>query len=324
MGRLMVVLLLALCATSCGSEERKAVTTTRPIGAPVETEATGLASTGNLAPSVESLSLVPAAPGAGDTVRAAAEATDPEGDGVRFRYEWTVNGEPAGRESTLSLRGVQRGAEVEVTVTALDATGESGPAYASARVANQPPVLRGIQIDPARKVTPGQDVAVVANGEDPDGDPVDYRYTWIVNGVRQAASGATFPTGDLESGDTLSVQVVATDGRAESAPLSSPEIPVGNAAPIIVSKPGAPGRDGVFRYQLHAEDPEGDRNLRYRVAEGPDGMTVTPLGGQVQWAPRPDQAGAHPIELVVEDSTGARSSQRFELTIDAPPAAPGP
>ena len=108
-----------------------------------------------------------------------------------------------------------------------------------------------------------------------------------------------------------------------SCSLASPAIPVGNAGPKITSQPGSPGADGIFRYQVRAEDPEGGDGLRYRLASAPEGMTVTPLGGQVQWAPRPDQSGRHPVEIVVEDTEGATSVQSFELIIGSP-AAPAP
>ena len=93
--------------------------------------------------------------------------------------------------------------------------------------------------------------------------------------------------------------------------------------------PAGTGRDGVFRYQVRAEDPDGSRDLRYSLIQAPEGMSVSPLGGLVQWHPRPDQVGVHPVEIVVEDDAGGRVSQRFDLTLTPPPdpqapAAPAP
>jgi hypothetical protein len=54
-------------------------------------------------------------------------------------------------------------------------------------------------------------------------------------------------------------------------------------------------------------------------------MTIDPILGEVNWQPRPDQAGNHTVEIAVEDSRGARSVQLFELTVGSPPApAPPP
>ena len=108
--------------------------------------------------------------------------------------------------------------------------------------------------------------------------------------------------------------------------MISPPLPVANGAPRIVSLPEWASRDGRLAYQVRAEDPEGDRNLRFELARAPAGMTVSPVGGLIEWLPGSDQLGTHPIEIVVTDSAGARSTQSFELTVDppadaAPPAA---
>jgi hypothetical protein len=114
---------------------------------------------------------------------------------------------------------------------------------------------------------------------------------------------------------------------SESQPIESPLLMVENGAPLIHSAPGDAGPDGVFRYQVRAEDPEGDTDLRFSLAQAPRGMTVTALGGLVEWRPAADQAGVHPVQIVVEDSRGGRARQSFELTIAPPasgPAAPMP
>ena len=181
---------------------------------------------------------------------------------------------------------------------------------------NRPPRLRGIQVEPAVVILPGSDVVVTAHADDPDGDALSYRYTWWVNDERLPEEGPRLPTRSLKYGDQVRVRVTANDGRYSSEPLESHAIRVGNAPPSILSQPEATGPDGVFRYQVRAEDPEGDSQLRYALAQGPSGMKVTPSGGDVEWTPRSDQHGRHPVEISVEDSSGARSTQRFELIID--------
>jgi hypothetical protein len=193
---------------------------------------------------------------------------------------------------------------------------------APAEAGNRPPRLRGVQVSPAPVIRGGADVTVVAHADDPDGDEIEYHYTWWVNGDEIDEAGPVLSTAKLRRGDTVQVRVVASDGRGDSAPMSSPLLTVENGPPQFVSQPSGAGPDGVFRYQARAEDPEGDTNLRFSLAKAPAGMSVTPLGGLVEWRPAPGQVGKHPVEVVVEDSSGARSTQSFELTIDAPPAAP--
>jgi hypothetical protein len=97
---------------------------------------------------------------------------------------------------------------------------------------------------------------------------------------------------------------------------------VDNGAPRIVSQPQGPDADGVFRYQVLAEDPEGDRGLRFRLAKAPPGMTISSVGGSLEWRPGVGETGVFPVEIVVQDSGGASTVQRFELTLEPPPAAP--
>jgi hypothetical protein len=182
---------------------------------------------------------------------------------------------------------------------------------------NQPPRVRAMQVDPARDIAAGSNVRVVVAADDPEDDPLEIEYRWFVNGDRVEEVGPELETRSLGRGDTVRVEVVARDGRGESAPLSSPLLTVRNGVPEIVSEPEGTGPDGRFRYQVRVRDPEGDTHLRFRLAEAPPGMRINPVLGLVEWQPGPDQAGTHPVEIVVEDSAGSRGLQRFELIIGA-------
>ena len=95
------------------------------------------------------------------------------------------------------------------------------------------------------------------------------------------------------------------------------------------------GADGVYHYGVEASDPDGDRNLRFRLAKAPEGAQVDPLLGEITWKPSLSQAGVHPIEVVVSDGRGGEAKQTFEVTVRAvvqksdatattPPASPAP
>lgn len=195
---------------------------------------------------------------------------------------------------------------------------------AAPAVANQPPLIRAMQVDPAPRITGGTDVKVLVDAVDPEGDEVEIEYRWFVNENEVDFEGSVFSTMALAKGDTVRVEALASDGRVESAPMSSPLLTVASGFPRIVSRPEAPGADGVFRYQLEVERAEGAESLRYSLAEAPAGMRVSSARGVVEWEPRPDQAGLHPVEIVVEDSDGSEARQRFELTIGTPPPAAAP
>jgi hypothetical protein len=181
--------------------------------------------------------------------------------------------------------------------------------------ANQPPRFTAVQVDPAPNISANSIVRVDAHAVDPEGGDIEYTYRWLVNDWETDHQGSQFDASKLKRGDTVQVIVVASDGFTESDEVKSPVLTVTNGAPVILSKPLGTGPDGVFRYQIRAEDPDQDRNLLYKLEESPRGMTVTPGGGLVMWKPTQSQSGTHPVHIVVEDSEGARADQTFELTI---------
>lgn len=282
------------------------------------------------APEIERIRIEPGAPVDGDRVRARVTAHDPDGDRVELSYAWWVDGRTQRVEGPeFELEGASKGDRIELEVVARSGGRESEPARASATVGNRPPVLERVTIQPRGVALPGDPVTVSAEADDPDGDPVDFEYTWRVNGERVGESGDRFSTDGLSRGDRIQVRVVASDGRGESGPVDSAFVTIGNAAPAILSKPGGASEGGVFRYVVEARDPEGDRNLRYRLRQAPEGMVIDSVLGQITWRPRFGQTGVHPVEVVVEDSGGATTVQFFEVTVDelggapaSPPAAP--
>lgn len=313
------LLALALLALACGGSDDAPET-----AAWVEAPRSGAA---NQPPRLERVQLEPAEPVAGDEVRAVVRVTDPDHDRVELGYAWSVDGRALpGAGPTLALGNLRRGQEVAVRVTASDGRAQSDPARAVARVGNRSPKLSALRLEPAGEVQRGAALVAVAEGQDADSDPLSFRYAWRVNGRPVPVEGASFPTDDLERGDVIRVRVVASDGEDESPPLESPEARIANAAPRIVSSPPSRGLEGGFRYQLEAQDPDGDRGLRFRLLEGPEGMSLDPVLGEVRWTPGTGQEGVHRVDVAVSDPYGASSAQRFEVTVrgaeNALPASP--
>lgn len=315
-----------LAAVGCGGDDEAAGRRPGPaIAPPGEGPAALPAGAVNSAPRIDAVRFDPATPGVGQTVRAIVDAVDPDGDGVRLGFVWSIDGEGVAADGAkLDLtRQMRRGAELEVRVTASDGRAESEPFLASTQIGNRPPRISSLTIQPAGKITAAGPITAIAQGSDPDGDPVSYEYTWTVNGSASDERGSVFPDTELTRGDIVEVSVIARDEMAESEPIASPRIEVMNGAPLILSQPDVAGAEGVFAYRITAEDPDGDP-LRYGLGEVPEGMTVHADSGEIRWTPREDQAGAHAVELWVEDPQDARATQRFELTIDAGPAAAPP
>lgn len=276
-------------------------------------------------PRIHGVTFDPEKPVVGDTVRVKVDATDPDGNTPFVSYEWTLSGRPVGASvPKLSLGGARKGDRVELTVTASDGEELSDVEIAWFTIANAPPTLRKVEVEPGAEISAGQKITLRPEARDRDGDAVEFRYRWTVNGNRVPENGATFDTAELERGDEVVAVVIATDGEMDSEPLETPPFRLTNTPPTITSWPGAPGADGVFQYQVVAEDPDGS-NLMYRLDEAPEGMTIGSKTGQVRWEPGSGQLGTYQVAIVVDDLEGGQTKQVFELSTaapDSPPAAP--
>lgn len=314
--------LVAVSALSCGGSGSE-VTTGAAWQAPEKSAEESL----NRAPVIQEVRLVPSEPAAGERVRAVVKASEPDGEPIQLRFAWSVGGLPIPESAAeIQLGEVGRGERVEVMVTASDGRDESEPVEAWVTVRNRRPVVTGIGLRPRLEVPRGEPVVATVAARDPDGDPLEFRYEWSVNDRPLPEEGDTLPTDRLQRGDAIRLRVVASDGTDDSAPIPSGVVHVANAHPEILSGPSGVSSDGSFRYTVQARDPDGDGNLRYELRKGPEGMKVNRIDGEVTWQATAKQVGTHEVEIVVEDSEGARTVQAFELVVRAsnpqPAAAP--
>jgi hypothetical protein len=315
-------LALGLAVFACGGGEEPA---TAPDDADVgrESESSEMvakpAEPANHPPRIDQLRFEPEEPTSGETVRAVVDASDADGDSLWFRYAWGLEGEPVGDNSReIVLRGASKGDRLELSVTASDGKAESPPANAYVHLGNAPPQLAGVEIQPGGGIVAGMDIVARPDARDADGDALKFRYEWTVNGRSVREDGPVLSTEKLRRGDVARVSVVAHDGEDESEMLSSLDLQILNAPPKIVSVPGAPTDDGVFRYQVEARDPDGDSDLQFHLEGAPEGMSVDPTGGTITWQPAADQPGTFSVSVFVDDLHGGRSRQLFEVVVGGP------
>jgi hypothetical protein len=286
------------------------------------------ASPANSPPVIQEVVLEPSTPRPGETVHARVQASDPDGDPVRLVYQWRAGGrvlDTAEGQASLHVENLPRESSIEVTVVAHDAQGESQPETAVARIGNLPPTIVAVGMQPNGKVSAGTSITATPRASDPEGGEVDFTYRWSVNGETRPVEGPTLPGDQFVRGDTIVLEVVASDGFSESEPVVSPPIPVGNAPPRVVSQPGQFSPDGIFRYALKTEDADGDTSFRYSLVKGPGGMKIGFDDGMLTWEPEVDATGTHEVEVEVEDRFGGKSAYKFSLTLsyetEAAPAA---
>lgn len=301
----------AALLAACGGETPQP--SGRPMGAPARAKASGE----NAAPRIQHVALDPREPHAGDDVVARVQAQDADGDPIELQYVWTLDGRRV-NERGASLRvpdGTRKGVPIAVEVVAHDGRQGSEPARAETRIGNRPPALLGVHVEPYQGAKVGSELVAVAQARDADDDRIEFSYAWRVNGRPTAATGERFSTAELKRGDVVQVRVVASDGTADTPPLDSAPLTLGNAAPAITSTPGGVSADGGFAYAVQVSDPDGDRNLRFRLEQGPEGARVDPVLGEVTWLAGREHVGRHAFEVVVEDGHGGEARQRFEVDV---------
>ncbi|MBN2223107.1 MAG: putative Ig domain-containing protein, partial [Deltaproteobacteria bacterium] len=155
---------------------------------------------------------------------------------------------------------------------------------------------------------------------DPDWDYVNCSYRWTVTaaGEEEAVEGADGPTLSheyFERGDTVTVEIVPNDGSSDGAPcLLSTRI--ANAVPEITSTPPEPfPSEGIYTYQVEAEDADGD-DITFSLDKGaPPGVSIDAESGLLTWRIDPTLAGAHTISIRADDGYEAACSQGFSVTL---------
>jgi hypothetical protein len=301
---------LGFGGTACSRGEKP-----QPSGAPMGAPHARSADE-NRPPVIQRLSVDPSSPVPGDHVRAMATAVDPDGDPVTVRYVWTVDGQTLAETGPeIAPDALAPGSRIEVEAVASDGRLESQPEQASVEVRGTPPEVTSVGLAPAPFVPPGDPVvAHVDLGGSADG--VELHYQWFVNDDPAGQDADRLDTKGLHRGDRIAVSVTAARGDEEGDAVRSADIGVANAPPKILSQPqGALGADGTFRYEVKAEDPDGDTTLRYRLDHAPEGMTIDPVLGVVTWRPNDSQLGRHEAEVVVSDGHGGETHQKIELRL---------
>ncbi len=191
----------------------------------------------NTAPVGGSASLTPAQATELSTLTCAGSgATDLDGDALSYTYTWTVDGAPiAATTATLTGAAFSHGQAVICRATPSDGT-DIGSAVASPAVViqNTAPTVQRVTLSTN---APGMQTTIIATpvgGADVDGDPITWRYAWLIDGVVVDTDDRIEP-GQFVQGDLVSVRVTPFDGFAEGNPVTSSAVQIRNAPPVLTS-----------------------------------------------------------------------------------------
>jgi len=252
-----------------------------------------------------------------DTLRAQAEASDPDGDQVSYAYQWLLNGSNITGETRaeLSSRGLSPDDQIAVRVTPSDGKEEGRPLVSEPiQGHNTPPVIASVRIVPVgNKIL--DPLRAEAEATDAENDPITLSYQWLKERADiPEATGQVLDSSFFEKGKIFQVRVTPSDRFSQGqAKVSSNSIRVVNVPPSITSDPPVTLDNGVFNYQVRVEDPD-NQGLTYSLKTAPPGMKISPEG-LVEWTPPPGQSGIVTVEIIVSDPDGGSVNQRFSLNI---------
>ncbi len=180
-------------------------------------------------------------------------------------------------------------------------------------VGNSPPEILDIGLG-SNQIFRGVDITVFPDAVDLDEDPVEFRYVWFINGEEViGVTGATLPGNEFYKGDTVSLHVIPSD-HEKAGPVFYPEpFIIPNGPPRFVSDPPREFSGNEYRYQVKAEDPDGDP-LTYHLEQGPAGMTLSDTGLLV-WPISVPSTSENAVRILVSDDEGLWASQEFTLML---------
>jgi hypothetical protein len=271
----------------------------------------------NSPPVITSVKILPKTPYNQSELNAIVQCQDPDRDPVTFRYQWMRNGEDIAGENknVLASNNFKKGDLIQVRVTPSDGKVE-GKSFSSdpLKILNSPPMIQEVHIEPVAACA-DDDLKVLVKGSDPEGDPVNYSYQWEKNGVILSEKKKDIlEKGHFKKGDSIAVVVTPDDGESTGVSKKSEPIIITNSPPIIVSNPNK--TDGnIYTYQVKANDPDSDP-ITFRLKTAPKEMEIDKETGLIRWEIRKGDRGTQLIEIEASDSEGAKSIQRYTLSID--------
>ncbi len=189
---------------------------------------------------------------------------------------------------------------------------------------------------------PGQLLIASAEGTDADGEAVQLRYQWYLNGT--AIPGATSDRLDLDDvagaqrGDTITVTVIPNDGHVDGGGASASAIIRLNSGPTVDAGPNGNVAEGsAFTSTATVVDPHGDAIASVTVdyGDGTAPVSATP-GASVPLSHTYADNGSYTVTVTATDEFGAVGSDTATVTVTnvapvlvlpspapAPPAATG-
>ena len=209
---------------------------------------------------------------------------------------------------------------------------------------NHPPTIRQVTIVPTPLTLQGPITAHVA-ADDPEGTELAKRFQWIVNGAPLLGSTAfELKPNFVKRGDQVALEVIASDGQADSLPYRTEPVTVVNTPPLtarVTIEADASGGSNRVVAKVDAVDSDLDEiHFTYRwwrndkqVKEGEEGSLDTTGFGRkdvvvVEVVARDSEDAAPPTRStpivlgnsppqIVSNPAAVTNRQRYEYLVQA-------
>ena len=187
---------------------------------------------------------------------------------------------------------------------------------------SQDVIAQGVQNNPPRIVSVafanpyihrGIDIEAIPYAEDEEGDYIDYRYRWFLNGEELFDNDTYMLAGNhFLKGDRVALWVVPFDDYGTGPTFYGSDLTVPNAPPIFEAGESIQFENYKFSFQARATDADDDV-LIYSLVGAPEGMVVDSQSGLVEWIGSQDQNNPFSVQVIVTDTEGAQAVLPLEI-----------
>ena len=176
--------------------------------------------------------------------------------------------------------------------------------------------------DPVTTVVAGELYQYSPTIEELDGDTLTFDTPLAPAGVAVNPNNGTIRwTPSLDQIGTQNLLLRVSDGNGGfDLQFFQVEVVEPNSAPVITSTPptGPAGVGLPYQYRVSAVDAQQDA-ITFSVSDAPDGLTIDPTTGVIDWTPTDGDIGVVSVTIVALDERGLSSEQTFDLTVELNP-----
>jgi hypothetical protein len=219
-------------------------------------------------------------------------------------------------KSTLKSGNFKKGDLIRVKVTPSNGKVEGKPFLSDpVKILNSLPVIQEVRIEP-RMASPRDNLRVYVKSFDADGEFVYYTYQWEKNGaILNEEKAEILERTRFKKGDSIRVTVTPDDRETPGSSKKSEPVIISNSPPIIISSPPTSTEGSIYLYQVKASDADNDPMV-FSLKSARKGMEIDKNTGLIRWEIRPEDKGSYLIEIEASDNEGAKSVQRYTLTVE--------